>query len=151
MHFRTIVKLIGCLALIASVGVIFWIRQGSLQSQYADLYFQLHDGGIGTERRYIPSIYGKEYAILLIDELLLGPADHRFLRFTDPSVRPRNCFVRGRALYVDFSEHILKPRAKTPDWQKVFALLRENIRRNCKNIDSIYFYIEGMPSYIGNR
>lgn len=151
MRFSTIVKLIGCLAVIVSASAILWIWQRSLQLQYADLYFQLHDGGIGTEKRYIPSVYGKEYAILLIDELLLGPADHRFLRFTDPSVRPRNCFVRGGVLYIDFSEQILKPHVKTPNWQTVFALLRENIRRNCKNIDSVYFYIEGIPSYKGNR
>ena len=131
-------------------GVLFLSYMTGSKRERTILYFPQSTGGIGVEERYLPRLSESEFAVSLIDELLLGPADHRFLRFSDPELRPRSCFVRDNVLYVDLPEQVLTPNVKTPDFHTVYTLLRKNIAVNCRNIDVVYFYIDGVPVYVKN-
>ena len=150
MNFFTKPRLICWLLLSVIAGVLFLSYMTSPKQERALLYFQRSDGGIGVEERYLPQLPESEFAVSLIDELLLGPVDHRFLRFTDPELLPRSCFVRGNALYVDLPAQVLTPKITTPEFYTVYTLFQKNIEVNCKNIDTVYFYIDGMPVYVKN-
>ena len=150
MNFFTKPRMICWLLLSVIAGVLFLSYMTSPKQERALLYFQQSDGSIGIEERYLPHLSESEFAVSLIDEMLLGPTDHRFLRFADPELRPRSCFVRNSALYIDLPEQVLTPDVKTPDFHTVYTLLRKNIAVNCKNIDAVYFYIDGVPVYVKN-
>lgn len=150
MSFFTKPRLACYLAL--GVIAVVWLLTCSADPQLdrVHLYFPQHDNKTGVEKRCIALTSKQERVVSLVNELLLGPMDHRFLRLADPSVRPRSCFVRGSECYIDFPARILTPRSRTPDWRTVFSLFRKNIMMNCKNIDTVYFYIDGTPSYDGS-
>ena len=150
MNFFTKPRLICWVLLTVIAGVLFLSYMTGSNRERTLLYFSQSNGGIGVEERYLPRLSESEFAVSLIDELLLGPADHRFLRFSDPELRPRSCFVRDNVLYVDLPEQVLTPNVKTPDFHTVYTLLRKNIAVNCRNIDAVYFYIDGVPVYVKN-
>ncbi|WP_252722308.1 GerMN domain-containing protein [Treponema medium] len=114
------------------------------------LYFAANDDTVGVEERYLPHLPESKFAVSLVNELLLGPSDHRFLRFADPELLPRSCFVRDNVLYVDLPAQVLTPDVKAPDFYTVYTLFRKNIAINCKGITTVYFYIDGMPIYVKN-
>lgn len=150
MSFFTKPRLI-CWSLLSVIaGILFLSYMASPKRERTLLYFPQNDNGIGVEERYLPQLSESEFAVSLIDELLLGPTDHRFLRFADPELRPRSCFVRNSALYIDLPAQVLTPDVKTPDFHTVYTLLRKNIAVNCKNIDAVHFYIDGVPVYVKN-
>ena len=150
MSFFTKPRLI-CWSLLSVIaGILLLSYMASPKLERALLYFPQSDSSIGIEERYLPQHPESEFAVLLVNELLLGPADHRFLRFSDPELLPRSCFVRDNALYIDLPEQVLTPDVKTPDFHTVYTLLRKNIAVNCKNIDAVYFYIDGVPVYVKN-
>ena len=128
-------------------GVLFVSYMMNPKMERTLLYFPANDNTVGVEERYLPQLPESEFAVSLVNELLLGPSDHRFLRFADPQLRLRSCFVRDNALYVDLPAQVLTPAVKTPDFYTVYTLLQKNITVNCKHIDSVYFYIDGVPAY----
>ena len=150
MNFFTKPRMVCWLLLSVIAGVLFLSYMTSPKQTRTLLYFPQNDGGTGIEERYLPPLSESELAVSLVNELLLGPADHRFLRFADPELLPRSCFVRDKALYVDFPAQVLTPKVKTPDFYTVYTLFRKNIAVNCKNITTVYFYIDGMPIYVKN-
>lgn len=150
MSFFTKPRLICWLLISVIAGVLLVSYITSPKQERTLLYFPQSDGGISIEERYLPPLSDSEFAVSLMNELLLGPADHRFLRFADPELLPRSCFVRDNALYVDFPAQVLTPNVKTPDFYTVYTLLQKNIAVNCKNIDAVYFYIDGTPVYVKN-
>ena len=150
MNFFTKPRSICWLLLVVIAGLLCLSYIIAPKSERTILYFPQSTGGIGVEERYLPRLSESEFAVSLIDEMLLGPADHRFLRFSDPELRPRSCFVRDHALYIDLPEQVLTPNVKTPDFHTVYTLLRKNIAVNCRNIDAVYFYIDGVPVYVKN-
>lgn len=150
MSFFTKPRLICWLLLAMIAGVLFLSHMTNPKQERTLLYFPQSTGGIGIEERYLPKLPESEFAVSLIDEMLLGPADHRFLRFADPELRPVSCFVRDNALYVDLPTRVLTPNVKTPDFYTVYTLLQKNITVNCKSIDTVYVYIDGMPAYVKN-
>ncbi len=147
MNFFTKPRLICWLLLSIIAGVLFFSYKKDPQQQRALLYFQWHNGEFGIEERYIPELPEQDFAVSLVRELLLGPMQHAFLHLTDPEICPRSCFVRNRALYVDLPVQVLAPQTATPDFYTVYTLLQKNIMTNCKNIDRIYMYIDGIPAY----
>lgn len=150
MSFFTKPRLICWLLLSIIAGVLSISYMMNPKMERTLLYFSQSDNSIGVEERYLPQLSESEFAVSLIHELLLGPTDHRFLRFADPELRPRSCFVRNSALYIDFPAKVLTPDVKTPDFHTVYTLLQKNIAVNCKNIDAVYFYINGVPVYVKN-
>jgi len=150
MKFFTKPRLICTLLLAAIAGALFFSYTVNPKLQRTLLYFRQSGGSTGVEERYLPQSSGKELAVLIVDELLLGPFDHNLLRFCDPELRPRTCFVRKSALYLDLPAQILTPQVKTPDFHTVYMLLRKNILTNCKDIDTVYIYIDGVPAYMQN-
>ena len=147
MNFFTKPRLIcwGLLSVIAGVLFISYMMNPKMERTL--LYFPANDNTVGVEERYLPQLPESEFAVSLVNELLLGPSDHRFLRFADPQLRLRSCFVRDNALYVDLPAQVLTPAVKTLDFYTVYTLLQKNITVNCKHIDSVYFYIDGVPAY----
>ena len=150
MNFFTKPRLICWLLLSVIAGVLFLSYMTGPKRERTLLYFPQNDNGIGVEERYLPQLSESEFAVSLIDELLLGPTDHRFLRFADPELLPRSCFVRDNALYVDLPAQILTPSVKTPDFYTVYTLFLKNIAANCKYITAVYFYVDGVPIYVKN-
>ena len=147
MSFFTKPRLI-CWSLLSVIaGILLLSYMASPKLERALLYFPQSDGSIGIEERYLPQHPESEFAVLLVNELLLGPADHRFLRFSDPELLPRSCFALDNALYIDFPARILTPNVKAPDFYTVYTLLQKNITVNCKHVDSVYVYIDGVPAY----
>ena len=147
MSFFAKPRLICWLLLSVIAGVLFLSYTLNVKLERVLLYFQQNDGTVGVEERYLPRIPESEFAVSLINEMLLGPADHRFLRFSAPELRPRSCFVRGNVLYVDLPAQILTPNIKTSDFYTVYTLFQKNIAVNCKSIDAVYVYIDGTPAY----
>ena len=150
MSFFTKPRLICWLLLSVIAGVLSLSYMMSPKQERMLLYFSQSDGGTGIEERYLPQLSESELAVSLVNELLLGPADHRFLRFADPELLPRSCFVRNNALYVDLPAQVLTPNVKAPDFYTVYTLFRKNIAINCKSITTVYFYIDGVPVYVKN-
>ncbi len=150
MNFFTKPWLICWLLLSLIAGVLFLSYMLSPKQERVLLYFPQSDGSAGIEERYLPMLPESEFAVLLIDELLLGPADHRFLRFCDPELRLRSCFVRNNALYVDLPAQVLTPKVKTSDFHTLYTLFLKNIVINCTHIKGVYFYIDGTPVYVKN-
>ena len=150
MRFFTKPRLICWSLLVIIAGVLTVSYMMSSKHERALLYFSQSTGGIGIEERYLPQLPESEFAVSLINEMLLGPADHRFLRFVDPELRPLSCFVRDNVVYVDLPAQVLTPNVKTPDFYTVYTLFRKNIAVNCKHIDTVYFYIDGVPAYVKN-
>lgn len=147
MSFFTKPRLI-CVLLLAGIGVVLLVSYMiNSKTERVRLYFVRSDGTTGTEERYMPRVPGKEFAVSLTEELLLGPFDRSFLRFCDSNLRPNRCFVRGDALYLDVPAQILAPQVKTPDIHTVYLLLQKNIFKNCRNIRSVHLYIDGVPAY----
>ena len=147
MSFFTKPRLI-CWGLLAVIsGVLFVSYMMNPKMERTLLYFPANDHTVGVEERYLPQLPESEFAVSLVNELLLGPSDHRFLRFADPQLRLRSCFVRDNALYVDLPAQVLTPAVKTLDFYTVYTLLQKNITVNCKHIDSVCFYIDGVPAY----
>ena len=147
MNFFTKPRSICWLLLVVIGGLLCLSYIIAPKSERTILYFSQSNGGIGVEERYLPRLSESEFAVSLIDEMLLGPADHRFLRFSDPELRPRSCFVRDNVLYVDLPVQILTSNIKTPDFYTVYTLLEKNITINCKSIDIVHVYIDGTPAY----
>ena len=150
MSFFTKSRLIcwGLLSVIAGVLFISYMMNPKMERTL--LYFPTNDNTVGIEERYLPQLPASEFTISLVNELLLGPADHRFLHFADSDLRLRSCFVRDNALYIDLPIQVLTPNVKTPDFHTVYTLFQKNIAVNCKSITTVYFYIDGMPVYIKN-
>ena len=150
MNFFTKSRLICWLLLCCIAGMLFVSYLFHPKVKRVLLYFPKDGGTTGIEERYLPEVYEQECALAVINELLLGPADHTLLRFADPELRPRSCFVRNNVFYLDLPNQILTPKAKTADFYTVYMLLQKNIAVNCKNIEFIYMYIDGVPAYAGN-
>ena len=150
MNFFTKSRLICWLLLSLIAGALFISYMIRPKQERVLLYFPQSDGSAGVEERYLPQLPESEFALLLIDELLLGPADHRFLRFADPDLRLRSCFARNNALYVDLPAQVLTPQVKTPDFHTLYTLFLKNIAVNCKYITAVYFYVDGVPIYVKN-
>ena len=149
MSFFTKPRLICWLLLGIIAGVLFLSYMMNPKRERVLLYFQRNSGELGVEERYIPELSAGELAVSLVTELLLGPIEHTFLRLTDPDVRPRSCFVRGNALYLDLPGRVLTPKVNTPDFHTVYMLLQKSITANCSGIDAVYMYIDGVPAYSG--
>ena len=147
MNFFTKPRMVCWLLLSVIAGVLFVSYMMNPKMERTLLYFPANDNTVGVEERYLPQLPESELAVLLVNELLLGPADHRFLHFTDPELRPRSCFVRDNALYVDLPVQILTSNIKTPDFYTVYTLLQKNITINCKSIDTVHVYIGGTRAY----
>ena len=147
MSFFTKSRSICWLLLVVIAGVLFVSYMMNPKMERTLLYFPANDNTVGVEERYLPQLPESELAVLLVNELLLGPVDHRFLHFTDPELRPRSCFVRDNALYVDLPVQILTSNIKTPDFYTVYTLLQKNITINCKSIDTVHVYIDGTRAY----
>lgn len=147
MSFFTKPRLMCWLLLIGIAAALLLSYMINPKTQRALLYFQRADGSIGTEERYLPQFPVKDLPISLVEEMLLGPADHDFLRFCDPQLLPTRCFVRNDSVYVDLPSQVLTPKVKTPDFHTVYTLFRKNILTNCKSIRGIYLYIDGIPAY----
>lgn len=150
MSFFTKSRLIcwGLLSVIAGVLFISYMMNPKMERTL--LYFPTNDNTVGIEERYLPKLSEPHFGVSLVKELLLGPTDHRFLYFADPQLQPRSCFVRNNALYVDLPAQVLTPNVKTPDFYTVYTLFRKNIAVNCKDINAVYFYIDGVPVYVKN-
>lgn len=150
MNFFTKPRIIYYLLLTIVAGILSTLYLMGPKWERVLLYFPKSDDTVGVEERYLPRFSEEECAVSLIKELLLGPSDHRFLRFADPQLRLRSCFVRGNALYVDLPAQVLTPDVKVPDFYTVYTLFRKNIAVNCRNISNVYFYIDGVPVYVKN-
>ena len=147
MNFFTKSRLICRMLLAGIAGALFVSYMINPRSKRVVLYFPQNGGGISVEERYLPQELKADCAVSVVRELLLGPALHTAQRLTAPEVRPHSCFVRGSSLYVDFPSLILTPELPMPDFYTLYTLLQKNIEINCKNIDSIYVYIDGVPVY----
>ena len=88
--------------------------------------------------------------VLFISYMMNPKMERTLLYFADPQLQPRSCFVRNNALYVDLPAQVLTPNVKTPDFYTVYTLFRKNIAVNCKDINAVYFYIDGVPVYVKN-
>ena len=65
--------------------------------------FPLNNGGLVTEIRYLADGKNKESDIkVYVQELLLGPQNHRGMNLLTPGTKINNIFVREDVLYVDF-------------------------------------------------
>lgn len=135
--------LLGCIA-----GAVFLSYAAGQKYRRLLFYFQRTDGQtIGTEERYVPHSAARHPAVTVVEELLLGPFRHEFLHITDPDIPVNRCFVRKDAVYIDLPAQVLSPRVKTSDFHTAYRLLKKNIVTNCKDIRTVYLYIDGVPAY----
>lgn len=147
MHFFTKPRLICWLLLTGIAAALFISYMIKPQYKRVILYFPHSSGSVRAEERYIPPSTESDFAASLVTELLLGSVHHTAERFTDPEIRPRSCFVRNRALYLDLPRQVLTPKVHTPDFHTFYTLLQKAITVNCKDIDTVYVYIDGVPVY----
>lgn len=110
--------------------------------------FPLNNGGLVTEIRYLADGKNKESDIkVYVQELLLGPQNHRGMNLLTPGTKINNIFVREDVLYVDFAESALLPGMNTVDNLLGLPLIEKNVFTNFKNIDTIILYINGNIVY----
>lgn len=110
--------------------------------------FPLNNGGLVTEIRYLADGKNKESDIkVYVQELLLGPQNHRGMNLLTPGTKINNIFVREDVLYVDFAESALLPGMNTVDNLLGLPLIEKNVFTNFKNIDTIVLYINGNIVY----
>ena len=147
MSFFTKPRLICWLLLAGIAGALFVSYMIHPHYKRTILYFPRQGGGIAAEERYIPQPAESDFAVAVVTELLLGPVQHTAMRVTDPEIRPRSCFVRSRILYLDLPLQVLKPKSPVADFYTLYSVLQKNITVNCKDIDAIYVYIDGVPAY----
>ena len=112
------------------------------------LFFQdKHDGSVRAEERYVMPVIGQEPVTALVGELLLGPMNRSFFRFTDPDITPNACFVRGDCLYVDLPPTALTPKSQAAEFSVFYELLKQAIFTNYPQIRTFVLSIDGRPAY----
>ncbi|MGP1454992.1 MAG: GerMN domain-containing protein [Treponema sp.] len=108
------------------------------------LFFQSKlDGSVKAEERYVMPVSDQEPAITLVSELLLGPMNRSFFRFTDPDITPNACFVRSGCLYVDLPAAALTPKIQTAEFSVFHELLKRAVFTNYPHIRTIALSIDG--------
>ncbi len=133
-------------AVIVIIGSVFFSLYKNRNA--VTLFFQsAADGSVVAEKRYIPKTGTQSDALLIVDELLLGPMDHTLLRFTDSEISPNSCFIRSGCLYLDLPAAVLKSEEKTTDFKTFYTLLQKAISKNIKGVKSVSLFIDGVPAY----
>jgi len=108
------------------------------------LFFQgKRDGSVKAEERYVMLASGQEPVIALVSELLLGPMNRSFFRFTDPDIRPNACFVRDSCLYIDLPAAVLTPRTQAAEFSVFHELLKRAVFTNYPHIHTLALSIDG--------
>ncbi len=133
-------------AVIALTGSVFFSLYKNRNT--VTLFFQsASDGSVVAEKRYIPKTGTQSDALLIVDELLLGPIDHTLLRFTDSDISPNSCFIRSDCLYLDLPATVLQSEQKTADFKTFYTLLQKALHKNVSDIKTMYLFIDGVPAY----
>lgn len=100
---------------------------------------------VKTESRRLPSEPVQGKVKLYVEELLLGPESERLQPLFSLDSSVDFCFVRNESgkdvLYLGLSESSVYNLPPNADIQNRIAILRENIRKNFKNIEKIVLFI----------
>lgn len=112
------------------------------------LFFQdKHDGSVRAEERYVMPVIGQEPVVALVSELLLGPMNRSFFRFTDPDITPTACFVRDGCLYIDLPVAALTPKTQAAEFSVFHGLLKRAVFTNYPHIRTLALSIDGRSAY----
>ena len=112
------------------------------------LFFQdKHNGSVRAEERYVMLANGEEPVVALVGELLLGPMNRSFFRFTDPDITPTACFVRDGCLYIDLPAAALTPKTQAAEFSVFHGLLKRAVFTNYPHIRTLALSIDGRSAY----
>ncbi len=96
------------------------------------------------EHRYIPRDSAQGDISYFVDELLLGPISNRYKPLFVNGTRAVSCFLaEDKTLYIDLNEKALLPGKTTSDTIYACELLKKNVLKNHKYVDTIKVFIMG--------
>lgn len=104
---------------------------------------------VHAEERIVTRRDGQEAAVrLLLEELILGPADINSSRIVPKATQIQGLFVREEVLYVDLSPAAV---AQSPDvrveFRRSLALLRRNVLFNFRALEKVVITVDGQEPY----
>lgn len=108
------------------------------------VYFDSPDSNyLCTETRFLSKIAEKSKEQVFVEDILLGPLTNRYKLLFNRNTVCEFCFVRDKTLFLGLSEKALEQTDNTVEIKRGIEILRKNILKNFKNINTIEMYIGG--------
>ncbi len=97
-----------------------------------------------TEIRFIPRNTAQGNIGYFVDELLLGPHSNRYKPLFANGTRALSCFLNEEnTLYINLNEKALLVDNESTDTLFACELLKKNVLKNYKHVDTIKVFIMG--------
>ncbi len=84
---------------------------------------------------------------LFIDELLLGSQVERTKKIFMPGTKVLSCFQRGKVLYLNLSDDLIKADDTVIDIKSGIQLLDKNIKKNFPKIETVEVFVNGKIAF----
>ena len=133
---------------VGAISLVFYMV--NFPGHKKNFYFQsLDDNENYIEFRYIKGNAVQGDTQFIIDELLLGPGTNRFARLFASGTHVEFCGEQDGVLYVGLSRDALEVQLEDESRnrcsiQEGVALLKKNVLKNIKNINTVEVFIDGV-------
>jgi len=84
---------------------------------------------------------------LFVDEILLGSQIERTQKLFVSGTKVLSCFQRGKVLYLNLSDDLIKVDDSVVDIKSGVDLLEKNIKKNFPNIETVEVFINGKIAF----
>lgn len=106
---------------------------------------------IEHEVRTVPKQNIKSFEEAFFDELMLGPVNHNFYSYVNPQLHSYSCIVNEDNFYIHFDKTFLSTINENFEFHEISFLLQKNIFTNCKKINNIFVFIDGIQIWNFSR
>ncbi|MCL1817723.1 MAG: GerMN domain-containing protein, partial [Spirochaetaceae bacterium] len=141
---------VGAFVLVFLIALVFFLFDGRTRINGVIFFPEPAQTGLSGEPRRIYRQETLEGNVrLLVREMLLGPMDIRHMNIFPPNTRLKSVFVRGAAVYLDFSPEILFLDTHTRlSFDELLAAVRQTVLFNFRQLADVIITINGQePGY----
>lgn len=133
-------------AIIIAVSVFLFYRK-DFPSVEAVFFFPADDTvyELKGERRKVPfKDDDEEFAVLLVEEISLGPGNIHLYPLVSRKAEIRSVYLRGKTLFIDYSLEILEPAGlATAPVEVIAAGIKKTLFHNLPWLDEVVITING--------
>lgn len=124
--------------------IIFFINDKRYTKLTFKYNYELNDEIVKEDRYVILKGTTEEHAIIVLDELFLGPMSVFNKKLVPYNLKYNKFFIRDKIAYLDISVDIIRYITENNiDIDNVLNLIEENLIDNIKKINSVIITIDG--------
>ncbi len=141
MNVQLKIALTGLIVILISL-TVFLINSPGKRAIF--IFESMDSNRLYSEHRYIPNDTLQGELQYYVDELLLGPISNRYKPLFAHGTKTLSCFLtEDNILYIHLNEKALFQGNSSSETLKACELLKKNVLKNHKYVDSIRVFIMG--------